>query len=897
MNKAPLSPNRRLRRWTAAAALTLGLVGAAALVLGVKRPEVLSSGAIGFGLGILSLIVLAFLIISSLGAGRELEGFSFVPLDALYAAAVVVPLASFLVASRARENFLQPYMLVTGCAVYLLVRTNRHRLRGGLALVAAGGLALLGGLEAVHGLVQGALGSEMKGFFFNLNHLAMFLAMVLPAAWAFSRLAPGRCLRFSGRIACLLMLVSVIASRCRTSYAALALVAGLALLFRRGEALGGGDGRHGRPPLREALVFVAVGLVAIGALALSFKPKSASGRLFVWKVTLRTAVARPVAGIGYGNFPAVYNVEQGRYFREVGGTPAERLSASPVAYAFNDYLEAFMETGAVGLLALVPFWGAALLTALRALRCRERGSAGPPGAPFAAGVGGSVLSYMIIAAFYYPSRILPLALLFPALLGWIADDGLPPSPGARRAFRGAVVAFGAVSFVAALIFFPTLRNRYAAEQEWSRAIALSRAERTADAVAASRAAYRALRTDGDLVDFHSVLLLGAGDAREAANVLERARAVSSNPRLAERLAAARLELGDLDGALAIAREADAALPWRLTSKSLLADIHLRRGEKDEAARHARLVLETPMKVRTTEGEGLKSKAFDLLDSLGIPAVEGAGPVVGLAATLPAESRGGTLAALQQMEDRSGPFIDALRAAGPEERKCLAFLLANMPDRDVRSLAAADLVENVRLALLARRIVPLAADVPERLFLEEVLPYAVVDEPRDPWRADFYARFREAAAASPTVEEAVMRLSRETLLQFRLVYQDRNVRKRIPSPRRIAERRIVSCGEASLMLVDALRAVGLPARLAVLPRYRGRPGGHIWVEAWDRDRWRHVSAYDPSYFDRTWIQRWVVQMFPDGGPGHIFAPRFARTGIRAAPTWDVNFVDISKRYLK
>lgn len=143
----------------------------------------------------------------------------------------------------------------------------------------------------------------------------------------------------------------------------------------------------------------------------------------------------------------------------------------------------------------------------------------------------------------------------------------------------------------------------------------------------------------------------------------------------------------------------------------------------------------------------------------------------------------------------------------------------------------------------------------------------------------------------------MRLNRETVIQFRLIYRDRNVRRRLFSPKRIIERGIVSCGDASLMLVDACRAVGIPARLAVLPRYRGRPGGHIWVEVWDSGRWRHVSAYDPSYLDRTWIASWVAKMFPEGGRGHIYAPAFRRTGRRVLPGWDVAFVDISENYFR
>jgi hypothetical protein len=184
-----------------------------------------------------------------------------------------------------------------------------------------------------------------------------------------------------------------------------------------------------------------------------------------------------------------------------------------------------------------------------------------------------------------------------------------------------------------------------------------------------------------------------------------------------------------------------------------------------------------------------------------------------------------------------------------------------------------------------------------MFLEYVVPYAAADEPRDPWRADFYERFREVAASSPSVEEAVLRLSRESVLQFRLIYADKHIRKPLLGPRRIIERGLVSCGEASLILVDACRAVGIPARLAVLPRYRGKPGGHIWVEIWEAGRWRHVVAYDPSLVDKSWIDTLLASMYPQGGRGLIFAPSFRRAGRRIMGAWDCAFVDISGNYFE
>ncbi len=899
----PSSPtHRRLRSLAGATGLFLALTGAIALVSRVQRPEVLSSGSIAFALSILSIFVLILLFVWSLRADADRASFSPEWLDVFYAASVALSLISFLAASRSRENFLQPFMLITGFAVYLLVRTGRRRFRGAPATFLAAALVALAGIEAAHGIGQGAIGREMRGFFYNVNHFAMFLALVVPVAWAVSRLGKNKLLRVSGYGVSALMLTAIGLSRCRTAYTALILVAATALLLGRlpRTAPGGREPRPWRAALRAAFAFGAAGLIVVSALAISFKPMSAAGRILIWKVSLRTALAHPVAGIGYGNFPAVYGAEQGRYFEEGKGNATERLSASAQTYAFNDYLESFVESGAIGLIVLLPFWGFALKAVVNVFRRDKSSSTAPGSSPderLAFGAAGSVLAYMIMALFYYPSRILPIAILFSGMLGWIAGEGRPASERVRRAFRGFVLVFAAAAFLTAVLLVPTLRKRFIADRSWSAALSLSRVGRTADAVTISRAVYPILKYDAGFVDLHAGILLRAGEIREATAVLEKARTFSSSPRLMEKLARARLELGEVDTAQKLAREADSILPWRLTSKDLLADIALRRGDVAGASLWARSVIDTPMKVRTAEGEALKTKAFDLWMGLRSRTGDKGGPLLDLLAELPAEYRGGVLGALQTMRGRAESFVQTLRSADGEERTCLAFLLANMPDRDVLELEPGYLLEDVRLACRARRTSPLAAGVPEDVFLDYVLPYAAADESRDPWRADFYERFRDIALRSASVEDAVIRLSRETVLQFRLIYADKHIRKPLFGPRRIIERGLVSCGEASLMLVDACRAVGIPARLAVLPRYRGKAGGHIWVEVWDSGRWRHIVAYDPSLLDKTWLASLLASMFPEGGRNLIFTPCFRRTGIRAMSRWDCLFVDISENYLK
>ena len=82
--------------------------------------------------------------------------------------------------------------------------------------------------------------------------------------------------------------------------------------------------------------------------------------------------------------------------------------------------------------------------------------------------------------------------------------------------------------------------------------------------------------------------------------------------------------------------------------------------------------------------------------------------------------------------RADSLRQLLRQTPREQREGMAFLIAHMPrvDRDTMRL---DLLrENVDFAYRARREYPWTRALPDSVFLNEVLPYAAVDEVRDSW---------------------------------------------------------------------------------------------------------------------------------------------------------------------
>jgi O-antigen ligase/tetratricopeptide (TPR) repeat protein len=906
----------RTKKVVLGAALGLGACVVLALVLGMKRPEILSMGTVAFAAGCLTVGASALLLVVSLKSVPE----EFSPgwTDRVYIIVVTWCWASYTVSTVHRGPVLQPFLVIAGLVVYLLVRAAPERFLFPRRTLWAWLLVVMVGIEALHGLRQFLSGVEMKGFFYNANYLAMFLALAVPPAVALAWLADRPALRLSAWAAAALFMACIVLTRCRTALAGVLIVAGLmtwAHYFRSKDFAGK---RGSRRRVSTGLAFAGAAVLLIGLLTLSTKPMSAQGRVLVWKVSLRMFLAHPVLGGGFSSFAGLYDGAQGDYFRQGLGTPMERLSADSVAYAFNDYLEPAVELGLVGFFIFAGFWFLILKNILAAFPGARASGLGKPKADPEAEVltmaaAGSVLVYMIMSFFYFPSRILPIVLLFNVLLAWVVSENMSArkvdgraSSGGRGLLsrrpgrhlnlnRGLVSGIALAGLLASLLLLPSFFGQFKAEQTWAKAKVLLQSGRNQEALDLSRSLYPHLRSNDNFLIYYSRLLMSQGRNDEAVVALERGIVKSSNPYLWEKLAEAYASTGNVEKARSCAFRADSVLPWRLTSKALLSDLYARQGDFRRAVHYARLVIDIPMKLRTDEGLVLKQKALDFWVEHRQSDTEAVSPKLEAVLLLSSQYRARALAALDAAGANAGQLIQVINALDPEERDGFGFLLVNMPDRDLKTLLPGFLTDDVTYAYRARRDIPWAKNIPDDIFLNYVLPYAVADEHRDDWRRMFYGLFRDKAAASGSFEEAVIGLNRDILLEFHLGYAERDNRKALQSPFEAIRAGTVSCGEASVLLIDACRAVGIPARLAILRRWAHLAGGHIWVEVYDRDHWRYLVAYDVNLLDRTWMAPFLKELNQADPQQHVYAVSFQKTDLHLMFGPFVSFVDVSQNY--
>ena len=185
-------------------------------------------------------------------------------------------------------------------------------------------------------------------------------------------------------------------------------------------------------------------------------------------------------------------------------------------------------------------------------------------------------------------------------------------------------------------------------------------------------------------------------------------------------------------------------------------------------------------------------------------------------------------------------------------KAARFLVEHMPETDKETLSATFLDEDLDLALKARATFPWAKDVPEEIFLNDVLPYAVFDEPRDPWRADFFEKAAPLVKNARTASEAAQILNRDFFKLINTHYHTKRKRTN-QSPKESIEQGRATCTGLSIILVAACRAVGIPARAVGTPLWWDRSGNHTWVEIWDGG-WHFTGAdeYNEAGLNRGWF---------------------------------------------
>lgn len=237
-------------------------------------------------------------------------------------------------------------------------------------------------------------------------------------------------------------------------------------------------------------------------------------------------------------------------------------------------------------------------------------------------------------------------------------------------------------------------------------------------------------------------------------------------------------------------------------------------------------------------------------------------------------------------DNAKELKKALKEVPRNEREGMAFLISYMPERDARSLSADFLLENVEYAYKARAEFPWAKEVPDSVFLNDVVAYANLNENRESWRKDFYERFKKYVAPCKTMREAIDSVNKNVRDELLVDY---NTKREKPdqAPYESMRQHMASCSGLSILLTDAFRAVGIPSRVAGTPAWHDDRGNHNWNEVWIDGQWRFTEYYPSDDLDQSWFLTDAGKAIKEDVRKAIYAASFKPTGCYFPLVWDEN----------
>ncbi|MFR4045320.1 MAG: transglutaminase domain-containing protein [Odoribacter splanchnicus] len=238
-------------------------------------------------------------------------------------------------------------------------------------------------------------------------------------------------------------------------------------------------------------------------------------------------------------------------------------------------------------------------------------------------------------------------------------------------------------------------------------------------------------------------------------------------------------------------------------------------------------------------------------------------------------------ALVKAGDNATELTAALKNAPDNQKEGMAFLIAYMPERDLKELTADFLLENTAYAYQAREKYVWAREIPDTVFLNDVLPYVSLNETREGWRKEFYERFGKYVQHCKTILKPSIRstgMSDEVLVDYNTKRENR-IRVR-SNP----------CGSIWLVPIIDLAdgcfpGCRIPSRWPVLPI--GTTNGAIIT---DRGLGRRKLVFYGILFSGQLNNAWF---FADAESGKndqqkaIYASSFKPTGTYFPLVWDEN----------
>lgn len=256
-------------------------------------------------------------------------------------------------------------------------------------------------------------------------------------------------------------------------------------------------------------------------------------------------------------------------------------------------------------------------------------------------------------------------------------------------------------------------------------------------------------------------------------------------------------------------------------------------------------------------------------------------------------------ALEKSGDRKDSLRYVLNTVPKNQLEGASFLIAYMPERDLKSLSVKFIKDQIAGAYKVRSQYPWCAKLPDSIFFNEVLPYYSYDEDRDNWRNEFYTKFSPLVKDSKNIHQAIDAVNKNIRDILLVDYNVKRSKTNI-SPFQAIKEKMATCTGLSILLVDAFRSVGIPARTAGTPMWTNMRGNHNWVEVWIDGEW-FFTEYYPDALNKSWFLADAGKADEKNPEFWIYASSYKPKDTYFRMVWataskDVHAENVTKRYI-
>lgn len=139
------------------------------------------------------------------------------------------------------------------------------------------------------------------------------------------------------------------------------------------------------------------------------------------------------------------------------------------------------------------------------------------------------------------------------------------------------------------------------------------------------------------------------------------------------------------------------------------------------------------------------------------------------------------------------------------------------------------------------------------------PDTVLDEVPCDWRPILTPIVEPLVKDCSTAREAVLHIASNLSRSTGVYYSPARRKHNMNAMEALAEKK-VSCTGQSILLVCALRSVGIPARAVGVCSWNHIRGNHTWTEAWFEGGW-HMIEFNERDFNTPWVMENIGMLNP------------------------------------